>query len=237
MSHGLNLHTNNGIIAQTPGVGISLAAGATVPTDGTAGSAPGCTFWQTDGNSDTTYQYVNVGTRTSCNFDPVLVPTNVLATGAELNRAADVSTRNVPLAVTTAITVAAHEGRTIAMSGAGAARTFTLPTADSDAVGSKFRFVVAEVNTSGYLIKSARGADVMKGTVIGASTGDSATDAARTWTAGSTDDTITINGTTTGGVSIGDWIEIECLAVNLWVVRGVVVQSGAEATMFSDTVS
>lgn len=157
------------------------------------------------------------------------------ATTAEINRAADVSTRLVTLAVTTTITEAAHEGRTVVMTGAGAARTFTLPAATGG--GGRYRFVVGEVNTSNYLIKSVAGADVMRGTILGASTTDSATDAARTWLAGATDDTITLNGTTTGGVAIGDWIELEDISATGWFVRGFVTQSGTEATMFSDTVA
>jgi hypothetical protein len=160
--------------------------------------------------------------------------TAVGATGAEINAAADASARLVPLAVTTVLTAAAHENRSIAMSGAGGARTFTLW---SPTVGDRVRFVVAEVNTSGYLIKTESGTRTFKGLVIGQSATDSATDAPRTWKTGATDDTITLNGTTTGGVSIGDWIELECVVANTWAVRGMVCQSGVEATMFSDTVA
>lgn len=232
MSHHLNLHTTNGVIAEQPGVGYTLGAGATPPADNVVGWAPGALWIGTDGTV-----YINVGTKSAANFDATPVTTAILATAAEVNRAADVSARNVALAVTTPITVAAHEGRTIAMSGAGAARTFTLPDASAANVGSKFRFVVAEVNTSGYLIKASRGADTFKGTVLGESSSDSATDAVNSWTAGATDDTITLDGTTTGGVSIGDFIEIECIAANVWAVRGIVVQSGTEASCFSDTVT
>lgn len=157
------------------------------------------------------------------------------ATALEINRSSDVSTRTVTLAVTTPITEAAHEGRTVVMTGAGGARTFTLPAATGG--GGRYRFVVGEVNTSNYLIKSVAGADLMKGFIIGASTTDSATDAPRTWSPGATDDTITLNGTTTGGVAIGDWIELEDISATAWAVRGCITQSGAEATPFSDTVA
>lgn len=156
-------------------------------------------------------------------------------TADELNRAADISTRTVTLAVTTAITETLHEGRTVVMTGAGGARTFTLPAATGG--GGRYRFVVGEVNTSNYLIKSVVGTDIMVGTILGGSTTDSATDAARTWRAGATDDTITLNGTTTGGVGLGDWIELEDISSTKWAVRGYVTQSGTEATMFSDTVA
>lgn len=48
--------------------GITSLAGATVPTDGTAGYVTGCSFLKTDGTASTA-RYVNVGSATSCNFD------------------------------------------------------------------------------------------------------------------------------------------------------------------------
>lgn len=161
--------------------------------------------------------------------------TDLGATIAELNRAADLSARVVGLAVSTAITEAAHEGRTILMTGAGAARTFTLPAATG--AGGRYRFVVGEVNTSGYIIKSVAGADLMEGIILGASTTDSATDAVNSWLSGATDDTITLDGTTTGGAAVGDWIELEDLSATGWYVRGFITQSGTEATPFSDSVA
>lgn len=161
--------------------------------------------------------------------------TAIVATAAEINRVADASTRIIPLAVSTAITEADHDGKTIVMGGAGSARTFTLPAATAS--GCRFRFVVGAVNTSNYLIKSVVGTDLMEGIIFGASTGDSATDAARTWLSGATDDTITLNGTTTGGAAIGDWIEVEDISATGWAVRGMITQSGNEATPFSDTVA
>ena len=165
----------------------------------------------------------------------VMDQSGVLATSAEITRATDLSARIVNLAVDTAITEAAHEGRTIVMGGAGTSRTFTMPAATG--AGGRYRFVVGAVNTSNYVIKSVAGADLMEGLIIGASTGDSATDAARTWLSGATDDTITLNGTTTGGAAIGDWVELEDISATGWSVRGMVSQSGSEATPFSDTVA
>lgn len=154
------------------------------------------------------------------------------ATAAEIDRVADLSARIVSLAVSTAITLLLHADRIIKMGGAGQARTFTLPAATG--TGAKFKFVVGAVNTSGYLIKSASGADVMAGTIFTRS--DDAA-AVLAYKAGATDDTITLNGTTTGGVSTGDWVELTDLATNLWTVTGLTTSSGSEATPFSDTVA
>lgn len=162
---------------------------------------------------------------------------SLTSTQAEIIRATDVSARIVVITASLSITEALHEGKTCVLREAGgnALVTCTMPAATGG--GGRYRFVVDEVNTSNYVIKSVAGADIMRGTLIGASTTDSATDAARTWTAGATDDTITLNGTTTGGVTRGDWIELEDIAADGWAVRGVITQSGAEATPFSDTVA
>jgi len=50
--------------------GYLIAYGTTVPTDGTAGYAPGCIFVHTDGTAGTT-DYINEGTSTSCDFNPL----------------------------------------------------------------------------------------------------------------------------------------------------------------------
>jgi hypothetical protein len=159
------------------------------------------------------------------------------ATVAEINRAADVSGRVVTLTATTVITEALHEGKTLLMKEAGgnALCTFTLPAATGG--GARYRFVVGEVNTSNYVIASVVGTDLMEGIIIGASTTDSATDAARTWLSGASDDTVLLNGTTTGGAALGDWVEFEDLTSTGWYVRGMVTQSGAEATPFANAVA
>lgn len=157
------------------------------------------------------------------------------ATADEIRAAQRLSQTPVVLTATGAITMAAHEGRPLLMGASGAALTFTLPAATG--LGSRYLFAVSVVNTSNYLIKVPTGSQVMKGTILGASTTDSATDAARTWASGTTDDTITLNGTTTGGVKVGDWIEFIDMSATFWFVRGFVTQSGSEATMFSDTVT
>lgn len=161
----------------------------------------------------------------------------LVATAAEINRAADLSTRVVTLVATTAITVADHEGKTCVLADVGGDTLVTLTLPAATASGARFRFVVGVVNTSSYVFKSVVGTDLMEGVIIGASTTDSATDAARTWLSGASDDTVTLNGTTMGGAAIGDWIEFEDISATGWAVRGMVTQSGSEATPFSNTVA
>jgi len=159
------------------------------------------------------------------------------ATAAELNSAADTSTRIVTEAGTAlSITVALHDKRFIVMSetGGDAAATYTLPA--SAGTGATFKFFVGVINTSNYLIKVANASDVMYGNIITSSTGDTP-DLGQPWTTGATADTITLNGTTTGGVAIGDWVELTDIITNVWAVTGVTTSSGTEATPFSATVS
>lgn len=57
-----------------PGVGILFDQGTTVPADGTADYAPGAIFINTDGSADANF-YINQGSLTSSNFDPIDVGT------------------------------------------------------------------------------------------------------------------------------------------------------------------
>jgi len=160
--------------------------------------------------------------------------TGVTATAAELNRVADVSGRLVTLSGSTSITEATHDGKVLKMTGTGSAYTQTLPAATGS--GARFLFVVAAVNTSNHIINVADATDVMYGNIITNSTGDTP-DLAQPWPTAVDSDTITLNGTTTGGQAVGDWVELIDIATNTWLVRGVTTTSGTEATPFSAAVS
>lgn len=54
-----------------PTTGLLMASGATVPADGTKGYQTGCLFQHTDGSGPGDAVFVNEGTVTSCNFDPI----------------------------------------------------------------------------------------------------------------------------------------------------------------------
>ena len=144
----------------------------------------------------------------------------------------------VTLVATGAITAALHAGKTLNMAevGGNAAATFTLPAATG--TGDKYRFYVGVVNTSNYLIKVANANDTIDGQVIVQNdTTEGGTASVIGWKATGTDDTITLNGTTTGGASIGDYVELTDLIANQYVVSGMLQASGTEASPFSATVS
>lgn len=111
--------------------------------------------------------------------------------------------------------------------------TVTLPAASG--TGDKFKFIVTVLATSNsHIIKVANASDAMQGIVY---TGDD-TSANAQWFAAvaGTDDTITLNRTTTGSVTVGEWIEVEDIATNRWQVRGFITNTGTAATPFSATV-
>lgn len=145
-------------------------------------------------------------------------------------------TKLTTVAATATFTAAANGGRINLLGevGGDALVTITLPAATGS--GVDFEFFVSVVNTSNYVIKVADATDVMDGQIITASTGDSP-DLGQPWVTGATSDTITLNGTTTGGASIGDYIRLVDIAANQWAVLGFTTSSGTEATPFSATVS
>lgn len=143
--------------------------------------------------------------------------------------ATNVSGRLVALNVSTSIVQATHESKTLLLGGAGSARTMSLPAATGS--GARYTFVVGTVNTSNYIITHA-GSDKLYGGLVFAS--DNASNAELGFETGSGGaSTITLNGTTTGGAAVGDYITVEDTAAGVWVIRGQVTESGSETTPFS----
>lgn len=133
-------------------------------------------------------------------------------------------------AATLSLVASAHGDATITANRA-AGTTFTLPA--SDGKGSYFRIIVGTTITSNSLIvKVANSTDVMTGVAINAADGG---DTAVAFETAATSDTITLNGSTTGGIK-GDIIECEDVSAGLWSVKVVGSATGTEATPFSATV-
>ena len=143
----------------------------------------------------------------------------------------------VTLTADTTITNAAHAGRILLMGevGGNASATFTLPAATG--TGAEFKFIVSVVNTSNYVIQ-VTGDDTIDGSVV--VTNDSTaggTASLVSWPTVAASDTITLNGTTTGGVNIGDYVLLTDIATDQYSVSGLLNASGSEATPFSAAVS
>lgn len=124
-----------------------------------------------------------------------------------------------------------HAGRTMSLQLLAGFAT-TLPK--STGSGDKYKFVIGVVNTSGsYIVKVGNTTDIIQGTVHTTSDGSAAVLGYNT---AADSDTITINGTTTGGLTIGDWFEVTDLKSGVYAFTGVTSSSGTEATPFSAAV-
>lgn len=156
--------------------------------------------------------------------------TAVLADAAEINRAADVSTRLVSLSGSSAITVAAHDGKTLCIgSDAG---TSTLPAATG--TGAVYKFVTCAVPPgAGYKIQ-VTGDDTIAGTFL--STADGGDTVVGFETAADTD-TLTFSSSTTGGASIGTSLWLQDIAADQYTIMGIGTSTGSEASPFSAAVA
>lgn len=175
---------------------------------------------------------LNKGTAYSLNLvTPSIGGTALAATAAEINAAADVSTRLVSAtAATLAVTVADHDSKVIVLNRA-AGVTATLPAATG--TGAMFRFAVGTAVTSNsYKIQVADATDVMSGSLY---VTDQAAGTGTEFSTVAASDTITMSGSTTGGLAGGILTLID-VATNLYVIHGNIIATGAEATPFSAAV-
>jgi len=156
--------------------------------------------------------------------------TVVAATADEINRVADVSARIVNVTASTlALTEESHDGKIITLNRAAGIAT-TLPAATGS--GVKFTLIIGTTFTSSATIK-VTGDDVMTGVAVIANDTDAS---ASLFETAADSDTITFNGSTTGGYK-GTLIELIDIAADTWYVRITGSATGTEATPFSATVS
>ncbi len=149
---------------------------------------------------------------------------NALFTGSEPVKI----TNNVTAITTLPVTKATHSNRTILLSLTGGF-TSTLPAATGS--GALFTFAIGVVSTTGYVIICAPLTDAMAGSInvcldAGASKGTC-------FMAAAGNNTITLNGTTKGGVVIGDTLWLQDIKSGFWAVGGSLVGSGSLVTPFS----
>jgi hypothetical protein len=176
------------------------------------------------------YENAPVATSTS---DSDILP---LINGTTLKQ---ITARNVQLsgitaidttATTLTITQATHGNKTVTISSA-APLAITLPQATG--TGTKYRFVLTVAATgTQHTIKVANATDVMAGYVFALTTASANVIGYGTT---ATSDTITLNGTTTGGVAGSQW-EIEDVKTGIFRVMGFDAPTGTTATPFSATV-
>lgn len=144
----------------------------------------------------------------------------------------------VTITATDAITAAEHAGRINLLGEVGGDALVTLTLPDATGSGDRYKFIVSVVNTSNYVIQVSDASHTMEGGILFA-TDDSEGNGVTTvsYMTAATSDTITLNGTTTGGAAIGDSVTLIDFGTNLWHVEGHVTASGIENTPFSAGVS
>ena len=126
---------------------------------------------------------------------------------------------------------ATHNGKLIKLDTA-AGTIVTLPASTGN--GARYRFIVSVLATSNsHIVKVANATDVMRGLVF---TMDDTAANAEAYATASTSDTITLNRTTTGSVSLGEYIDVEDFAAGFFRVLGHISNTGSSATPFSATV-
>lgn len=132
---------------------------------------------------------------------------------------------------TLTLTQATHAGKLIKLDTASGS-VVTLPA--STGSGARYRMLVTVLATSNsHKVQVANATDVFRGII---SSMDDTSDNAVAFAAASTSDTITLNRTTTGSVSLGEYIEIEDYAAGFFRVSGFISNSGTPATPFSAAV-
>lgn len=120
-----------------------------------------------------------------------------------------------------------HAGTTVYFNDADGG-TIVLPA--SDGTGSTFTIFVGITLTTSLVIEVANATDT-----IGGGVAISTDIAGVTMLAAATTDTITLNGSTTGGL-VGSWVRLTDVAAGKWMLEGFLCSSGAEGTPFSAAV-
>lgn len=126
------------------------------------------------------------------------------------------------------VTRNSHLGRTVLLD--TAPTTITLPAALG--TGDTYHFLCTLAGA--HVIQVANATDTMVGIVF---IGSASAQACAVDVAGGTDDTLTMNATTTGGIA-GGWVDVTDIAAGKWYVKGNIASSGTAASaQFSAAVS
>lgn len=136
-----------------------------------------------------------------------------------------------PKNFTASATLDASDAGTVLTVNAAAGLTLTLPAATGS--GLRYTIVVGTTVTSNSVVIRVTGDDTMTGLAISAADGGNTVNG---WETAADSDTITFNGSTTGGIK-GDMVELIDCAADLWAVQVRSSSTGTEATPFSAAVS
>ena len=134
-------------------------------------------------------------------------------------------------ATTLTITAATHGNQIVILKHTAAQSVITLPAATG--TGNEYEFIVGAANTNNHKIQVANATDVFEGLVFMANDSDNSVSG---FESAADSDTITLNGTTTGG-KIGDHIKIVDYDSGKFHILAHLTGTGTEATPFSAGVS
>lgn len=135
-------------------------------------------------------------------------------------------------AFTASATLTASDAGTPLVVNAAAGLTLTLPAAAG--TGRSYEIIIGTTVTSNDVIVAvANASDVMTGVCM---LGQDSADTVVLFETASTSDTITMNGSTKGGIK-GDRVYLRDIAANLWYVSMIGSATSTEATPFSAAVS
>ena len=137
------------------------------------------------------------------------------------------STAVVAITAETTLTYADHVGRIIEINDADGA--VTLPAITSDTIGATYKFFVG--TTASDLDIKTDGTDKFVGNLLLAA---AATSQARGFAPAASNDVISMNGTTTGGIA-GSVVEVTAIATAEYLVTGTLLGSGTLVTPFADS--
>lgn len=176
-----------------------------------------------------------MGSPIELDFGGSVIVCKEVKTGATGNNQSGATRKTTAAGSTLTVTKAAHLGRTILLDTATGS-TCTLPAATG--TGDTYRFFVSLAPTSNnHIIKVANATDFFSGLIeITGTTGSTSNGFCEapisTGTVSSCEDTLTMNGTTTGGI-IGSYITVIDIASAIWYINGDLNGSGSFATPFS----
>ena len=138
------------------------------------------------------------------------------------------STQPIAVTASTSLNRVTHAGNVVNLNVASGC-TITLPA--SAGTGDVYEcFVLTTVTSNNYIIQVANSTDILAGAV------HLTTDIAGTsMPTSTTTDTITMNGSTTGGLR-GTWLRFKDVSTGFWALEGGIICTGTEATPFSAAV-
>lgn len=138
------------------------------------------------------------------------------------------STQPITITASATLNRQTHSGCVVNLN-AAAGLTVTLPA--SAGTGDVYEvFVLTTVTSNNYIIQVANSTDILAGAV------HLTTDIAGTsMPTSTTSDTITMNGSTTGGLR-GTWLRFKDASTGFWALEGGIICTGAEASPFSAAV-